>query len=279
MVRMCFPLSVCSGRLTSRSNSDMVAEIDQGKLKKNTDKLLEGSNEVSQRLANIEHFLGMSHFAASKPSLSRVSTHAERQSIMDAGTSIQDKRTSNAQVDAARTFLFERVLKASRVYRRVKRDSERFSFCSSVAPSHAWTALSEWSLSDISMISVIALPLDPASVPNAQRYTFVTDPTQIFGYRATPDPSIHINDWDWLDPFHPHLLNPRAVSQLNPTTHPSQAQQLRNLQGEWHVDESEPTPSITLRLVLVGAPEADINGFVSLVCCPSRGIEIFPHTY
>jgi hypothetical protein len=63
------------------------------------------------------------------------------------------------QLETARVFAFERVLKASRVYRRAKRPTDDRSFRSSIPLSHAWTALSDLSLSDISAISVVALPL------------------------------------------------------------------------------------------------------------------------
>jgi hypothetical protein len=56
---------------------------------------------------------------------------------------------------------FEAVLGASRVYRRATLDDCDVSFTSSNALSHAWSALSGFSLADISVISVLALPLDP----------------------------------------------------------------------------------------------------------------------
>jgi hypothetical protein len=59
---------------------------------------------------------------------------------------------------------FETVLKASRVYRRAEPNETDMSFRSSVARSHAWSALSGLSLAEISVISVIALPLSSKEV-------------------------------------------------------------------------------------------------------------------
>ena len=55
---------------------------------------------------------------------------------------------------------FEKLLEATRAYRRAQRSECDVSFSSSNVRSHAWSALSGISLADISVISVLALPLD-----------------------------------------------------------------------------------------------------------------------
>lgn len=75
-------------------------------------------------------------------------------------------------------FEFERDLKASRVYRRAKRDTMDFSFRSSVARTHTWSIFSGISLSNISEISVLALPLYAEDVANPQHYQFGHDTFQ-----------------------------------------------------------------------------------------------------
>jgi cell division control protein 24 len=67
-------------------------------------------------------------------------------------------------------FDFENDLGASRVYRRAQRDTMDFSFRSSIAHTNGWSIFSGLSLSDISIISAIALPLYPEEVENAQHY-------------------------------------------------------------------------------------------------------------
>jgi hypothetical protein len=54
----------------------------------------------------------------------------------------------------------------------VRHESTDHSFCSSVPVSHAWTALSDISLSDISAISVVALPLQSSDIANSHHYGF-----------------------------------------------------------------------------------------------------------
>lgn len=63
-------------------------------------------------------------------------------------------------------------LETSRVYRRAQRDTVDYSFRSSVIMSRAWSILSGFSLSDISAISVIALPVYQNELTNAQHYVF-----------------------------------------------------------------------------------------------------------
>ncbi|KAF4499311.1 Ras family, other [Fusarium agapanthi] len=75
-------------------------------------------------------------------------------------------------------FDFEHDLKLSRVYRLAKRDTMDFSIHSSVARTHAWSSLSGISLSDISHISVLALPLYVEDISNPQHYNFGQDTIQ-----------------------------------------------------------------------------------------------------
>jgi hypothetical protein len=67
---------------------------------------------------------------------------------------------------------FETVLEASRVYRKALNPTSDVSFRSSVVRSHAWTVLSDISLSDISAISVLALPILPDEIVHSEHYTF-----------------------------------------------------------------------------------------------------------
>lgn len=69
-------------------------------------------------------------------------------------------------------FQFERVLLASRVYIKAERHASDASFRSSIGRSHAWTALSDISLSDISKISVIALPIHRHDISNPEHFEF-----------------------------------------------------------------------------------------------------------
>jgi len=70
---------------------------------------------------------------------------------------------------------FEEILENTRVYRRTQHNSADASFRSSVVRTHAWSVLSELSLADISVQSVIALPLFPEDNVNLQWYILARD--------------------------------------------------------------------------------------------------------
>ncbi|RYC61246.1 hypothetical protein CHU98_g4965 [Xylaria longipes] len=72
-------------------------------------------------------------------------------------------------------FKFESNLETSRVYRRAQRDTMDFSFRSSIACTHAWSMLSGCSLADVSVLSVIALPLDLEDIANRHHYVDAND--------------------------------------------------------------------------------------------------------
>lgn len=74
-------------------------------------------------------------------------------------------------------FLFEteQVLLSSRVYRNATRESCDYSFASSDFRSGAWSAYSGLTLANISIISVLALPLFIDDIHNHEHYTFDTD--------------------------------------------------------------------------------------------------------
>ena len=69
-------------------------------------------------------------------------------------------------------FAFESILEASRVYRKAHPNECDMSFRSSIARSRAWSSLSDLSLAQISIISVIALPVYPSDISNSEWYKF-----------------------------------------------------------------------------------------------------------
>ena len=69
-------------------------------------------------------------------------------------------------------FSFESDLETSRPYRRARRDTMDFSFRSSIAQSNALSLISGLSLSDVSNMSVIALPIYADDIRNAHHYEF-----------------------------------------------------------------------------------------------------------
>ncbi|KAL6356404.1 hypothetical protein LRP88_10000 [Fusarium phalaenopsidis] len=65
---------------------------------------------------------------------------------------------------------FERILEQSWVYKRNQRNSCDCSFISSAERSHTWSVFSGFSLADVSILSVIAMPLTAMDLANGEHY-------------------------------------------------------------------------------------------------------------
>ncbi|KAK3312912.1 hypothetical protein B0H66DRAFT_569177 [Apodospora peruviana] len=72
--------------------------------------------------------------------------------------------------DTGNSFAFENILQESWVYRRNERNECDASFVSSVQRSHAWSVFSGYSLADISILSVIAMPITLRDIANNRHY-------------------------------------------------------------------------------------------------------------
>ncbi|ORY02261.1 hypothetical protein BCR34DRAFT_84268 [Clohesyomyces aquaticus] len=80
--------------------------------------------------------------------------------------------SNTSQYSSYSVLRFQEEIENSRVYRRANRANSLLSFSSSVIGSRAWSVFSGLSLAEISAISVIALPLTPSDVENAEHYFF-----------------------------------------------------------------------------------------------------------
>ena len=67
-------------------------------------------------------------------------------------------------------FAFDNELSQSWVYRRIRGESDRFSIASSAVRSASWSMLSGVSLSDVSNISVLALPISARDIAHGEHY-------------------------------------------------------------------------------------------------------------
>ncbi|KAF5253479.1 hypothetical protein FANTH_1550 [Fusarium anthophilum] len=148
-----------------QSDSQARAEESQQQLITAVDILLRDNTDLSRRMIGIDNIIDtMSHRRATIQSTRDIDTQ-ERKSTLSWRSSLFE-------------FDFEHDLKLSRVYRLAKRDTMDFSVHSSVARTHAWSTLSGISLSDISHISVLALPLYVEDISNPQHYNFGQDTIQ-----------------------------------------------------------------------------------------------------
>ena len=72
-----------------------------------------------------------------------------------------------------RVFAFEELLMSSRAYRNVSRDGEDcFSVLSSAGRTASWSMLSGLSLSEISHIAILAIPIYAGDISNTESYEF-----------------------------------------------------------------------------------------------------------
>jgi hypothetical protein len=120
------------------------------------ERILDGQALIAQRLANIEM---------------KTSLGADINPI-DAHSSCTER--SGASLPFPHGFIFEEELNNSWVYRRVGRSPNigNFSIVSSAGRTASWSMLSGLSLSDLSNISVLALPIYATDLNNSEVYQF-----------------------------------------------------------------------------------------------------------
>ena len=173
--------------LTFDSDSAMRAEGSRYDLAINVNQLLESSRDVAQRLRSLEDNFDARSMVSRRRSLtvSLKLGHGEdskTKQFLNRLSMIEDYSASRALASpssltgsaytATSAFDFELDLEASRVYRRAQRETMDFSFRSSVAWSNGMSVFTGLTLGDISIMSVIALPICAAEISNAHHYIF-----------------------------------------------------------------------------------------------------------
>jgi hypothetical protein len=135
------------------------------------EQLLQCNQQLCKRLRNLEDaFDARSTITKQLDNFSFIS-QADDTAISIARPTA-DQRVSILEVIKVR-FAFDDDLKSSRVYRMAKHDSCNYSLVNSVTRTQTWSIFSGLSLADISIISVVALPLYPEDVhDHSDYYTF-----------------------------------------------------------------------------------------------------------
>lgn len=134
------------------------------------EQLLKSNQELCERLKNLEDAFGARSTITKKfNDLSLMSR--EDNEIITAARPSNNKRTSIIEVVRVR-FSFDADLESSRVYRMARNDCCDRSFVSSAIRTNAWSTFSGISLADISVISIVALPLYPGDIMNQEHYLF-----------------------------------------------------------------------------------------------------------
>ncbi|QPC67405.1 hypothetical protein HYE67_009636 [Fusarium culmorum] len=151
-----------------KSDSDRLAAVHQEELSNNIKALLDTNHSLSQRLMGLEDALEAQTIRTKSNSILTLPGRHDQSDLpytplSSTGTDIDSNLFK---------FDFEHDLESSRVYRRTKRDTVDFSFCSSILRSNSWYVFSGLSLSDVSCLSVIALPVYSDDIINAHHYNF-----------------------------------------------------------------------------------------------------------
>ncbi|KAI9858346.1 MAG: hypothetical protein M1824_004367 [Vezdaea acicularis] len=106
---------------------------------------------------------------------------------MDSMAAVMDAKRSNTYPSG---FTFDGDLQQSRVYRRARKRKDVFSISSAGAYSVSWSVFSGLSLSDISNIAAITLPIVSKDISNSALYQFGGLPPIVESGRETPVPNI-----------------------------------------------------------------------------------------
>lgn len=162
----------CAALSALASESDMEAHRSRQDLLSMTESLLSDNLDLKRRIGRLEHSFDASQSIVTHRADSIATTQMSRQhgsvnNVLDHHDTMPPM-VFGAPMDRP----FERVLYSSRVYHKAKRQTCDVSLYSSIGGSHAWTALSDVSLSDISNLSVYVLPIQPKDISNPKHYTF-----------------------------------------------------------------------------------------------------------
>jgi hypothetical protein len=225
------------------SDLDVDAQRDRDQLLANISTLLAQNLELAGRMEHLEgtyHAGNSTHTIRPSSRLSNDTTIPAREYVRLGGISSALPQLPLTSTEAAR---YERELEASRVYRKAQRGVDDVSVRRSFAISHARSAFSDISLSDISVLSVVALPLLRTEITNAYHYSLKSHNN----FRPGFDPSI----WSFPSPASNRSmkrsldfpgLSARADSYFSPQKTVSLATELK--------------------LVIIGTTEADVYSFV-----------------
>jgi len=144
---------------------------------------LEQNAILNQRLAAVESRDYLRQVSV-QPTISKLTTSKESEN--SPATNWRDTVGENAEPPTwqrnSRGFAFEELLMNSRVYRNAARDSsDAFSIITSAGRTASWSMLSGLSLSEISHIAILALPIYAADITNKEAYDFNPPTTEETG--------------------------------------------------------------------------------------------------
>lgn len=160
---------LCNWLIVISSASDAEASRSQQSLQSLVEQLLQSNQELSKRLRTMEDVFDARSMITKKFSGHSILSGRDDETIRTARSA--HKRDISI-IETIQRFTFDEDLESSRAYKRAKHDSCDHSFVSSTIRTSAWSIFSGLSLADISVVSVVALPLYPGDIKNKEHYTF-----------------------------------------------------------------------------------------------------------
>ncbi|KAK1753893.1 hypothetical protein QBC47DRAFT_385154 [Echria macrotheca] len=167
-----------------QSTSVQEARLEQGKLRELVDQVLTENAELKKRLQQSRDSFDARRFSAMRNPRDDTGT-PQGQGIANThltvpgpGVRCNDTVGSSAGGNARNSivrFAFENVLEGSRAYKKLRdvQDCDSSFDSSVVRSSGAWSVFTGYSLAHLSVLSVIAMPISPADVTNAEYYVDV----------------------------------------------------------------------------------------------------------
>ena len=203
------------------SESDREAEQFQQSLIILVQQLVESNVEIARRLKTLETTFETESILTT---CFRNGNLVEKEELVEATTDQPTEippQTTSMIFENSSTGLpsivfhsaFENDLKNSRVYKRSQPYECDVSFTSSAVRSHSWSVFSGLSLSQISSISVIALPVYSHEIPNKEWYgfAFFDQPDS----QGTPKLAIDEDFREEADFWTPHATSDGRLSYFN----------------------------------------------------------------
>ncbi|KAJ4345919.1 uncharacterized protein N0V89_012055 [Didymosphaeria variabile] len=147
---------------------DADANRSQSSLESMIERLLQDNQRLGKRLRNLEDTFDAMSIVTRDMDNSSLAPEADNATITSSRPSASN-RVSILEAVKVR-FAFDEDLQSSRVYRTMQNRNCDHSMVSSVIRTQTWSIFSGLSLADISVISVIALPLYPEDVRGHSEY-------------------------------------------------------------------------------------------------------------
>ena len=196
MVGCCSFANLFSWKLIFPSESDIDALQSQYALHGSIQKFLEVHEGFSRRLRKMEDSLDLKS-TLSKHKLDRTSVVESEEDGEASDTKTIIPSTAERDWPVRRTahsvavlhFDFEDDLENSRVYRRCNEGGCGNSFIASAFHLHSWSIFSGLSLADISVISVISLPLNSEDIEKIKNWDLKISAHDIFARVESDHPS------------------------------------------------------------------------------------------